>query len=205
MRVGVFGGTFDPVHLGHLILAEQCRDQGRLDQVLFVPAASPPNKLDDAITPFPHRVEMLSLAIAGHPHFAIDPLEKERSGPSFTVDTLTELNRRQPHDELWLLTGADTLSDLPNWRDPVRIVELAGFIVMPRPGCVTPDADSLRPALQLPERIELRLLQVQTPQIDIASRDLRHRVATGKTIRYLVPRSVEAYIHDKTLYRERNE
>jgi len=189
MRIGVFGGTFDPVHLGHLILAEQCREQGRLDQVLFVPAARPPNKGDDAITPFLHRVEMLALAVAGHPGFAVDPLEKERAGPSFTVDTLAELHRRHPGDEFWLLLGSDTLADLPHWREPARIAELAGLMVVERPGTTVPETGFGR------------LQRVQSPRIDISSRDLRRRVAEGRSIRYLVPRAVEAYIQDKHLYR----
>src|SRR5262245_31594023 len=103
MRIGIFGGTFDPVHLGHLILAENCREQGRLDQVWFIPAAAPPHKLDRAITPFDRRVEMLRLALAGNPAFQVNELEKDRPGPSYTVDTLSELCRQYPGNELFLL------------------------------------------------------------------------------------------------------
>src|SRR5579871_4282836 len=105
MRVGVFGGTFDPVHYGHLILAEQCREQARLDRVLFIPAARPPHKADRPLTPFGHRVEMLALAIAGNPAFAVDELEKERPGPSYTVDTLLELSRRLEGAELFYFSA----------------------------------------------------------------------------------------------------
>ena len=199
MRIGVFGGTFDPVHLGHLILAEQCREQGGLDQVLFIPAARPPNKLDDEITPFLQRLEMLVLAVAGQPAFVVDPLEKERDGPSFTVDTLTELHRRHSGDEFWLMVGSDTLVDLPNWREPARIVELAGLLVVARPGFPLPEAEAI--AALLPQPGSLRLQFVAAPLIDIASRDLRRRVAAGRSLRYLVPRAVEAYLHDKHLYR----
>src|SRR5262245_20387177 len=129
MRIGVFGGTFDPVHLGHLILAEQCRAQGRLDQVLFIPAPRPPHKQDQPLTPFAQRVEMLSLALAGQPAFRIDELERDRPGPSYTVQTLEELQRRHPDAELWLLIGADTLQDLPHWYEPARIASLAGLLV----------------------------------------------------------------------------
>src|SRR5713101_6699269 len=107
MRIGVFGGTFDPIHLAHLIIAEQCREQAQLDQVWFVPAARPPHKLDRPVTPFAQRVEMLALAIAGHPAFRIDELEKERSGTTYTVDTLAELQRRHPDAEFWLTIGSD--------------------------------------------------------------------------------------------------
>src|SRR5437879_4932633 len=115
MRLGVFGGTFDPVHLGHLIMAEQCREQGKLDQVLFIPAARPPHKQDTALTSYAQRVEMLALAISGQPAFHVDELEKDRPGPSFTVDTLSQLRERNKEAELFLLIGSDTLHDLPQW------------------------------------------------------------------------------------------
>ncbi len=200
MRIGVFGGTFDPVHLGHQILAEQCREQGRLDQVWFVPAASPPHKQGQALTPFAQRVEMLALALAGQPAFRIDELEKDRPGPSFTVHTLEEIRRRQPDAELFLPIGSDTLHDLPHWYQPVRIIEMAGLLVTHRPGWPLPAPAELQAALRLPAGIRLRLDVVEAPLIDIASRDLRRRAAAGRSLRYLVPRAVEAYIHDKRLY-----
>src|SRR4051794_22475754 len=134
MRIGVFGGTFDPVHQGHLILAEQAREQGRLDEVWFVPAPRPPQKDGVAITRFDSRVEMLAIAAAGHAAFKIDELEKERAGPSFTVETLAELRRRHPEHAYHLLIGGDSLADLPLWRDPGGIVSQAGLLVMARPG-----------------------------------------------------------------------
>src|SRR5271166_5246780 len=144
MRIGVFGGTFDPVHLGHLILAEQCREQGRLDQVLFVPAASPPHKQSQALTPFAQRVEMLALAIAGQPAFRIDELEKDRPGPSYTVDTLEQLKERQPAAELFLILGSDTLLDLPHWHGPARVAALATLVVVARPDWQTLSDGELR-------------------------------------------------------------
>ena len=110
-RIGIFGGTFDPVHLGHLIMAEQAREQAGLDQVWFVPAARPPHKLDRPLTAFHHRVEMLALAVAGHSAFRVNELEKDRSGPSYTVDTLEELHRRHPDTAMHLLLGSDNLPD----------------------------------------------------------------------------------------------
>jgi nicotinate-nucleotide adenylyltransferase len=202
MRLGVFGGTFDPVHTGHLVLAEQCREQGRLDRVLFVPAARPPNKLDAPLTPFAQRVEMLELAVAGQPAFRVDELEKDRPGPSYTVHTLEELRRRHPGDEFFLLLGSDTLHDLKHWYQPERIAELAGFLVMLRPDWPAFSEDELAAALKLPDRAALRYQLVQTPLIDISSRDLRRRVAEGRSVRYLLPRAVEAYINDKQLYRK---
>src|SRR5688500_6824825 len=125
MRVGVFGGTFDPVHLGHLIMAEQCREQAALDQVLFVPASVPPHKQRQILTSFIQRTEMLALAISGQPAFRIDELERDRPGPSYTVDTLTQLQERRPGDELCFIIGSDSLHDLAGWYQPVRILELA--------------------------------------------------------------------------------
>ncbi|HEY7311834.1 MAG TPA: nicotinate-nucleotide adenylyltransferase [Gemmataceae bacterium] len=201
MRVGVFGGTFDPVHTGHLILAEQAHEQGRLDEVWFVPAPRPPHKDEPDLTRFEQRVEMLALALAGNPAFRIDELEKERSGPSYTVDTLAELRRRHPSHEFFLLVGSDTLVDLPHWHEPVRVLKQAGLLVMARPGSAVPTVEQLRAQLPMPDEAPLRLQVVETPQIDISSRDLRRRAAAGRSLRYFLPRSVECYIHDKRLYR----
>jgi nicotinate-nucleotide adenylyltransferase len=200
MRIGIFGGTFDPIHVGHLILAEQCREQGRLDQVWFVPAYRPPHKPDVRVSPFGNRVEMLALAVAGHPAFRVDQLEKDRDGPSYTVDTLDELYRRHPADDFLLLIGSDTLADLAKWRAPERIVAQAGLLVVTRPGSAVLSADELRIMMNLPEGSELRLQLVHAPLIDISSHDLRRRAAAGRSLRYFVPRAVECYIHDKRLY-----
>lgn len=205
MRVGVFGGTFDPVHLGHLILAEQCREQAGLERVLFVPSARPPHKFDKEMSSFAQRVEMLALAIAGHAAFAVDELEKDRPGPSFTADTLRQIKDRAPDDELYLLLGADALNDLPMWHDPRRIAALAVLLVVARPGSVVPSSEAIRARLSLPQQAPLGIQVVQAPAIDIASRDLRHRAAEGKSLRYLVPRAVEIYIHEKRLYQNQGE
>src|SRR5208283_146178 len=125
MRIGIFGGTFDPVHLGHLIVAEQCREQGRLDEVCFIPAARPPHKQERSVTPFAQRLEMLALAVAGQPAFRVEDLEDHRPGPSYTADTLEELRRSRPDAEFLLIVGTDTLEDLPHWVDPVRIIRQA--------------------------------------------------------------------------------
>jgi nicotinate-nucleotide adenylyltransferase len=200
MRVGVFGGTFDPVHFGHLILAEQAREQGHLDEVWFVPAARPPHKSESELTRFDQRAEMLALATAGHAAFCVLDLEKERPGPSFTVDTLTELHQRTPQADLWLVVGSDTLADLGSWHEKGRLAELAGLLVMARPGHAVPGADRVREELDLQSGSPLRMETIDAPLIDISSRDLRRRVATGLSIRYFLPRSVEVYIKEKQLY-----
>jgi len=200
MRIGVFGGTFDPVHLGHLILADQCREQARLDQVLFIPAARPPPKLEQPLTPFAQRVEMLQLALAGQPAFRVDELEKDRPGPSYTVDTLEELQRRDSCAELFLIIGSDCLPDLASWLAPSRIAELATLLVAPRSGSNLSAPEHLRVELQLPSAVELRHQRIWMPLIGISSRELRQKVSRGGSIRYLVPRAIECYIEAQRLY-----
>src|SRR5262249_39506243 len=154
--IGIFGGTFDPIHLGHLIVAEQCREQGPLDEVWFIPAARPPHKLDRTLTCFEQRVEMIALAIAGQRALRIEELEKERDGPSYTADTLDQLHRMHPEHEFWLLIGSDTVPDLPTWHAPLRVVEYAGLLVAGRPGHEVPRAERVRAMLRLPEAAALR-------------------------------------------------
>jgi nicotinate-nucleotide adenylyltransferase len=202
MRVGVFGGTFDPVHLGHLILAEQAREQGRLDEVWFVPAARPPHKSESDLTRFEQRAEMLALAIAGHAAFRVLDIENDRPGPSYTVDTLSELQRSSPQADFWLLIGSDTLADLGSWHEKTRLPELAGLLVMARPGYALPGEDRVREDLGIRPGAALRMDTVDVPLIDISSRDIRRRTSAGRSIRYFLPRSVEVYIKEKRLYQD---
>jgi nicotinate-nucleotide adenylyltransferase len=202
MKVGIFGGTFDPVHVGHLIMAEHCQEQARLDHVWFVPAARPPHKAEAELTPFPRRVEMLELALAGNPAFQIDQLEKDRPGPSFTVDTLESLHGAHPEAELHWIMGSDSLYDLPSWRSPDRVVELAGLLIVARPAWTVWPVEQLRTALHLPAEASVGMQVVHTPLIEISSRDLRRRVAERRSIRYMVPRAVECYIDTHRLYQE---
>lgn len=202
MRVGIFGGTFDPIHLGHLILAEQCRQQARLDQVLIIPAALPPHKREQAVSSFAQRVEMVTLAIAGNPAFRVDELEKDRVGPSYTVDTLAQLRQARPGDDLFFLLGSDSLRDFPTWYQPQRILELAELLVVERPDFPAISPADLRAALGLEASFELRYQIVRSPLIELSSRDLRQYLAEGRSVRYMIPRAVEAYIDDKGLYRK---
>jgi nicotinate-nucleotide adenylyltransferase len=201
MRIGVFGGTFDPVHLGHLILAEQCREQGRLDQVWFVPAARPPHKVEGELTPFAQRVEMLRLAIAGQPAFHVEEVEKDRPGPSYTAVTLEELGQQHPEHQWSLMLGGDSLRDLPDWYEPMHIVERAELLVMPRQGIAMPSQEELRAKLGSKVRIQF----VDVPLIGVSSSELRRRLSEGRSVRYQLPRAVEAYIQDKQLYRPPTE
>jgi nicotinate-nucleotide adenylyltransferase len=189
MRVAVFGGTFDPVHLGHLIVAEQCREQAKLDEVWFVPAARPPHKQREDLTPFDKRVEMLELAIAGQPAFRVNEIESQRPGPSYTVDTLEELARQTAAD-WFLILGSDGLADFPSWHRPQRIMELATVLAVARPGFDLPAGS-----------VPARMQTVAAPLMDISSRDIRRRAAEGRSLRYLVPRAVECYIETHRPYR----
>jgi nicotinate-nucleotide adenylyltransferase len=203
MRMGVFGGTFNPVHIGHLTMAEQCREQASLDQVRFVPAARPPHKLDLSVSQFSDRVEMLRLAVAGNPAFVIDELEANRPGPSYTVDTLETLAAQYPGVALELIIGSDSLGDLPGWREPARILGLAGLLIVKRPGYASLSADQLRAALGVATGDPVRAVEINSPLVDISSNELRKRVAAGRSVRYWTPRAVECYIEAHNLYRSR--
>ena len=200
MRTGIFGGAFDPVHLGHLILAERCREEAGLDQVWFLPSYRPPHKTDRELTRFELRVDMVTLATTGQTAFQVEPIEKELPPPSYTAETLAELHRRHPADEFFLILGADSVADLPQWYEPRRVIAQAGLIAVPRPGSPMWTAHRLEEALGLSES-EIRLQTIACPLIEIASRELRQRVAAGKSIRFLVPRAVEEFIRERGLYR----
>jgi nicotinate-nucleotide adenylyltransferase len=201
MRLGIFGGTFDPVHYGHLLLAECCREQCGLEAVWFLPAAVPPHKQEQELTPVAGRIEMLELAIAGNPAFSVCRHEADREGVHYTVDTLEHFHEEDPGRELFFLVGADMFLDLPNWRNPARVCELALPVVVRRPGCGVIDFDRLS-GIAAKERIELmRRCQVEMPEIGTSSTELRRRAAAGESIRYRTPRAVEMYIETHGLYR----
>jgi nicotinate-nucleotide adenylyltransferase len=199
MRIGIFGGTFDPVHLGHLILAEQCRVQAELDEVWFVPNSVPPHKTDRGVTRFEQRCDMLEFAIAGHPAFQVNRIEKDLDGPSYTARTLEQLHARHPGNEFFLLLGSDCLPDLPLWYEPRKVIERVGLLVVPRPGVMLWTAERLATGLGV-DVAAVRLRFVACPMIEIASRELRRAIADGLSIRYMVPRAVEEYIRERKLY-----
>jgi len=201
MRLGVYGGSFDPVHYGHLLLAEICREQCRLAEVWFVPAALAPHKQGREVTPAKLRLEMLQLAIGGTSGLIASAIEVERGGVSYTVDTLAEIQTRHPTAQLFLLMGADSLHDLPNWREPARICELAIPIVVRRAGSPPPDLGLLKPLMAEDRWEEANRNQVTMPIIDLSSSDLRQRVAEGHSIRFRTPRAVEKFIETQGLYR----
>lgn len=203
MRIGIYGGTFDPVHYGHLLLAEQCREQCQLDEVRFVPAATPPHKQDDQIAAASHRVHMLNLALAGCPELTVSQVELLRDGPSYTVDTLQQLRVDEPDSELFLLLGMDSLHDFPMWRSPEKILELAHVVAVNRRSQHDPQAEeaALSAGRQIAAGLDNRLQIISMPDIDISATDIRRRVAASRSIRFLTPRPVAMYIAEHQLYR----
>lgn|SRR5262245_8714291 len=200
MRIGIFGGTFDPVHYGHLLVAEQAREQAGLDQVWFVPSARPPHKSDRPISPFDRRTDMLALALAGQEHrLRVETIEQDRPGLSYTADTLDALHTQHPGNDWFLILGADAVKDLPDWHDPRRIIDRASLLIAARPGYPAWTRDDVAAGLGVsPDRVRLQIVDV--PQIGVASRDLRKRAAEGRSLLFQTPRAVEVYIREKKLY-----
>jgi nicotinate-nucleotide adenylyltransferase len=200
--IGVFGGTFDPIHFAHLAVAQEAAEVLGLERVLFVPAGQPPHKLDREITPSPDRLAMIELAVAANPRFAVDRLELEREGPSYTVDTLEALRARRSLDgiepELTLILSSEAYLALPGWREPERILVLARLAVAPRDGYPSADTASLQPPIPGSDG---RVTFLDGPRMRLSASELRQRAASGRSVRYLVPDAVAAYIDDHGLYR----
>ena len=201
MRLGIFGGTFDPVHFGHLLLAEQCREQCRLNQVWFIPAGVPPHKVSRTIAAGRARAEMLDLAVAGHEAFRVDRREFDRTTPCFTVDTLREIQAEDPTRELYFLMGGDSLFDFPTWREPRGVVELAQLAVVNRAAENRQAATTHLVQILGPELLS-RIHHVAIPGMDLSSSDIRTRIREGRSVRYMIPRAVECYIEQHHLYQE---
>jgi nicotinate-nucleotide adenylyltransferase len=200
MHLGIFGGTFDPVHYGHLLLAECCRGQRGLDAVWFLPAAVPPHKRGREPAPAKDRIEMLKLAIAGNPAFSVCTYETDRGGVNYSVDTLMHIHEEDQSRELFFLMGEDMLLDLPHWKEPERVCQLAIPVVVHRAGMAALDFNCLN-AVTTSQRIEeIRNHQVEMPEIGLSGSEIRRRVAAGKSIRYHTPRAVEEYIGHSRLY-----
>ena len=201
MRLGIFGGTFDPGHFGHLALAEECLAVAGLDEVWLVPAASPPHKGGKKLSRFDQRKEMLELAIAGNEKFKVEPMEADRPGPSFTIDTLDEIHKRKPNDELFLIIGGDSALEFSTWKDPAKIASLATIMVRIRPGVIMPTEQEFISQLGKELGVQSKVIFVAgPPYLDVSSSLLKERVSNNKSVRYLLPRAVEVYIQQKKLY-----
>ncbi|MBB6052326.1 nicotinate-nucleotide adenylyltransferase [Armatimonas rosea] len=195
-KIGIFGGTFDPVHYGHLRIAEEARERFGLAHVLFVPNQVSPFKIGDTTTPASLRVALVRCAIESNPHFSLWAGELEREGPSFTVETLRRLAQEFPADSLYFLTGTDAVRDIGKWREPEACVALAQFVAFYRPGVTESEA-----RVGVPDLIEPKILFAEMNGLDISSTEIRERVAAGRSIRYLVPDPVVALIEQQGLYR----
>ena len=192
MRIGILGGTFNPPHLGHLLLAESARDELALDQVVFIPAWRSPFKDSEECVDARIRLEMVALAISDNAHFVCDGFEVERARVSYTVDTIEHRRSAYPEDELFLLLGADTFGEFHSWKNPERIVENATLAVARRAG---------RPSLPAGILYSRQTRHFEMPAVHISSTDVRQRVRTGQSIRYLVPWTVRTFIEAQGLYR----
>lgn len=197
MNVGVFGGTFDPVHIGHLIVAEEARVRLKLSVVLFVPAGQPWRKIDHVITPALDRVEMVRRSITNNPYFKLSTVEVDRPGPSYTVDTIASLRDELGAQSFFFILGWDSLAGLPLWKQPGKLVQLCQLVAVPRLGLNLPDLSSL--ASSVPGLMD-KVTRLDAPIIGVSSSEIRQRVARGLSIHYLVPDEVEKYIKQNGLY-----
>ena len=198
MNLGVLGGTFDPIHNGHLIVAEEARARLNLTEVLFVPACLPWLRKDGPISPAEHRVQMVRLAITDRPYFKLSMAEIERPGPSYTVDTITELRAQLgAGDELFFILGWDSLAQFPQWREPSRLISMCLLVAVSRPGSPRPNLKKLEAAIP---GLSKRVMVMDNPKIDISASVVRDRVARGLSVYHLVPKSVNRYIRQHKLY-----
>ncbi len=198
MNIGVFGGTFDPIHRGHIAAAQKVKSVLGLETILFVPAGQPWLKADVPISSARHRVEMVRLAIAGKRYFQVSTTEVDRPGPSFTVDTIDILQRQLGSGaKLSFILGSDVLSDLPRWKEPSRLIQICQLVAFTRPGFAPPPLEWLESSIP---GISKQVTFVEVPQVNVSASDIRRRVAQGASIRRMVPRTVEKYILDHGLY-----
>ena len=198
MNIGVLGGTFDPVHNGHIIVAEEVKNRLNLVEVIFVPTGQPWLKAAVPVTPAEHRLQMLSLALADIPYFKLSTIEVERAGPSYTFDTMLELREKLgSEDEFFFILGWDKLYELPQWREPSRLIKACYLVAVPRPGCSRPKLKNLESTVP---GISQRVMLLDKPKIEISASEIRERVVQGLSVRHLVPESVNRYIKKHRLY-----
>lgn len=192
-RIGVFGGTFNPPHIGHLIVAEEVRQNFALDRIVFVPSARPPHKIQSPVIDSAHRYHMTQLATEDNPHFAVSDIEIRRPGTSYTVDTVKSFRDTYgPDVDIFFIMGGDSIFEIDTWKDPEQIFNCCTIIVTSRPGFHLSKVE---------ERLKAKVLTTEVSQIDVSSTDIRQRLQDGKSIAYLVPQAVEAYIRKEKLYR----
>jgi len=197
--IGILGGTFDPIHSGHLAMAEEARLKLGLGRVLFIPAGQPWLKVDRDITPAVYRVEIVKRAIASNPYFELSTTEVDRPGSSYTVDTITILHRQLGAEtRFFFLLGWDSFAELPQWKEATKLIQLCRLVAVPRQDFNPPDLKALETSIP---GITQNVIWLDMPPIDISSSDIRKRVAQGQSIHHLVPEEVEKYIEEQKLYR----
>jgi nicotinate-nucleotide adenylyltransferase len=199
-KIGILGGTFDPIHMGHLIVAEDIRQKMGLGEVLFIPAGRPWLKIKEEkpVSPAEHRLAMVKLAIASNPYFKVSTIEIDRPGLSYSIDTVLELKAELGTGaEIHFIVGPDALAEFPQWKEPVRLLEICQVVGIGRPGHAQADLRKLERSVPSASK---RIMLINVPQIDISASEIRNRVAQGLSIRYLVPDSVEKYIAEHQLY-----
>ena len=201
-RIGIMGGTFDPIHVGHLITAEMVRSAASLDEVVFIPSARPPHKDGARAASAEDRLIMTERAVQDNPYFSVSDMELKREGPSYTVDTIAELRARLDDAELFFITGADAMNDLYRWHEPKRLLCSCQFIVATRQGAPL-DELLLAEKFTAEERSHIQVLP--TPHLEISSSVIRARIRAGLSVRHLVPYAVEEYIEKRGLYREHDK
>lgn len=198
-RVGILGGTFDPIHVGHLVTAEAVRNEYKLDKVIFIPAAIPPHKQEQSVTPALHRYIMTVLATYSNSYFEVSPIEMNRPGPSYTIDTIYELIEKYGEDtEFYFITGADAIAEIPTWDRIEELLGICQFIAATRQGCL-PNVDNIKEYFG--ELGQKRIHRLNTPELEISSTDIRARIKNGISIKYIVPLPVEQYIYKEGLYK----
>jgi len=195
-RIGLLGGTFDPPHIGHLWLAQTAREQLQLDQILFLPVAQPPHKQGRWITAVHHRLHMTQLAIANDPQFALDTTDSDRPPPQVTVTLIPLLKAKYPQAQFWLLIGADSLRDLPDWHEPHKLIQQCRLAVLPRPGVMVDWEGLCQKVMEVNTAVD----PLDGPTLDISSTDIRQWAEKGYSIRHLVPTAVRHYIQQHSLY-----
>ncbi|MEQ1828996.1 MAG: nicotinate-nucleotide adenylyltransferase [Pirellula sp.] len=200
-KLGIFGGSFDPIHLGHLLLAELCRETLGLNTVKFVVANVSPLKTDRTMTSNRDRIEMVQLAIGGNPHFEMDTREIDRGGVSYSIDTARSIAEELPDNNLYLLMGSDVLIDIAKWRTPRELFQIVTPAVITRAGFGEPNWALIDEFVDQDQLAEIKNATVAVPQLEISSTDLKSRIRLGRSIRYQVPAAVETYIREHQLYR----
>ena len=198
MKIGLMGGTFNPIHQGHLIISEYIRVRFPLDKIIFIPSGTPPHKEELKTVSAEHRYNMVSLAIETNPYFNISSVEVNRKGKSYTVDTITELKKLYPMEDLYFIVGADTIYEFTKWKDYENLLRMTKFIVIGRYGLNV--ENNIEKIKELNQKYNAQILYMNGPLVDISSTDIRNRISEKESIKYIVPEKVEEYINENRLY-----